>query len=89
MTGLYYYLHCQKSNEVCQIHMPAWSKGRVTSVGDAAHTKSFPGAMGTSLALQGAASLTKALFFQVVITMLLLRSTTSRTNLASKAWKQE
>ncbi len=49
-------------DEVCQIHMPAWSKGRVALLGDAAHTTSFPTGMGTSLAMQGAAILAKALF---------------------------
>ena len=49
-------------DEVCQIHMPAWSKGRVALVGDAAHTTSFPTGMGTSLAMQGATVLAKALF---------------------------
>ena len=49
-------------DEVCQIHMPSWSKGRVALVGDAAHTTSFPTGMGTSLAMQGAAVLAKALF---------------------------
>jgi 2-polyprenyl-6-methoxyphenol hydroxylase-like FAD-dependent oxidoreductase len=41
-------------DEVCQIHMPGWSKGRIALVGDAAHTTSFPTGMGTSLAMQGA-----------------------------------
>lgn len=49
-------------DEVCQIHMPTWSKGRVALVGDAAHTTSFPTGMGTSLAMQGATILAKALF---------------------------
>jgi 2-polyprenyl-6-methoxyphenol hydroxylase-like FAD-dependent oxidoreductase len=44
-------------DEVCQIHMPAWSKERIALVGDAAHTTSFPTGMGTSLAMQGAAIL--------------------------------
>jgi 2-polyprenyl-6-methoxyphenol hydroxylase-like FAD-dependent oxidoreductase len=48
-------------DEVCQIHMPAWTKGRVALVGDAAHTTSFPTGMGTSLAIQGAALLAKEL----------------------------
>lgn len=48
-------------DEVCQIHMPSWTKGRVALVGDAAHTTSFPTGMGTSLAMQGAALIAKAL----------------------------
>ena len=48
-------------DEVCQIHMPAWTKGRVALVGDAAHTTSFPTGMGTSLAMQGATLLAKEL----------------------------
>ncbi|ANH81441.1 FAD-binding monooxygenase [Niabella ginsenosidivorans] len=48
-------------DEVCQIHMPAWSKGRVALVGDAAHTASFPTGMGTSLAMQGATILAQEL----------------------------
>ncbi len=48
-------------DEVCQIHMPTWTKGRVALVGDAAHTTSFPTGMGTSLAIQGATILVKAL----------------------------
>jgi len=49
-------------DEVCQIHMPTWSKGRVALVGDAAHAPSFHTGMGTSLAMQGAAILAKVLF---------------------------
>lgn len=48
-------------DEVCQIHMPAWSNGRVALVGDAAHTTSFPTGMGTSLAMQGATILAQEL----------------------------
>jgi 2-polyprenyl-6-methoxyphenol hydroxylase-like FAD-dependent oxidoreductase len=48
-------------DEVCQIHMPAWTKGQVALVGDAAHTTSFPTGMGTSLAIQGATLLAKEL----------------------------
>jgi 2-polyprenyl-6-methoxyphenol hydroxylase-like FAD-dependent oxidoreductase len=48
-------------DEVCQIHMPTWTKGRVALVGDAAHTASFPTGMGTSLAMQGAMILVKEL----------------------------
>jgi 2-polyprenyl-6-methoxyphenol hydroxylase-like FAD-dependent oxidoreductase len=48
-------------DEVCQIHMPSWTKGRVALVGDAAHTTSFPTGMGTSLAMQGAALVAKEL----------------------------
>lgn len=49
-------------DEVCQIHMPAWSKGRVALVGDAAHTTSFSTGMGTSLAMESAAILAKELY---------------------------
>lgn len=48
-------------DEVCQIHMDTWSNGRVALVGDAAHAPSFHTGMGTSLAMQGAAILAKAL----------------------------
>jgi 2-polyprenyl-6-methoxyphenol hydroxylase-like FAD-dependent oxidoreductase len=48
-------------DEVCQIHMPTWSKGRIALVGDAAHAPSFFTGMGTSLAMQGATVLAKAL----------------------------
>lgn len=48
-------------DEVCQIHMPSWTKGRIALVGDAAHAASFHTGMGTSLAMQGAAVLAKAL----------------------------
>lgn len=48
-------------DEVCQIHMPGWTAGRVALVGDAAHAASFHTGMGTSLALQGAAVLAKQL----------------------------
>ncbi|MER6948137.1 FAD-dependent monooxygenase [Nonomuraea sp. NPDC000554] len=39
---------------VSQIHMPRWSSGRVTLVGDAAYAPSFLTGQGTSLALVGA-----------------------------------
>ncbi|MBS1633994.1 MAG: FAD-dependent monooxygenase [Bacteroidetes bacterium] len=48
-------------DEVCQIHMPAWSNGRVALIGDAAHAASFHTGMGTSLAIQGATILAKEL----------------------------
>lgn len=48
-------------DEVCQIHMPSWTKGRVALLGDAAHTTSFPTGMGTSLAMQGATILANKL----------------------------
>ena len=48
-------------DEVCQIHMPTWTKGRVALVGDAAHASSFFTGMGTSLAMQGATLLAKEL----------------------------
>jgi 2-polyprenyl-6-methoxyphenol hydroxylase-like FAD-dependent oxidoreductase len=49
-------------DEVCQIHMPNWSKGRVALTGDAAHATSFPTGMGTSLAMQGATILAQELY---------------------------
>lgn len=48
-------------DEVCQVHMPTWTKGRVALVGDAAHAPSFFTGMGTSLAMQGATLLAKEL----------------------------
>jgi len=41
-------------DEVCQIKMQSWTKGRVALIGDAAHCSGFPTGMGTSLAMQGA-----------------------------------
>ncbi|MEH7309225.1 FAD-dependent monooxygenase [Neobacillus drentensis] len=41
-------------DEVCQIHMPTWSKGRITLVGDAAYGPSPLSGQGSSLALVGA-----------------------------------
>ncbi|MFC4104247.1 FAD-dependent monooxygenase [Paenibacillus xanthanilyticus] len=41
-------------DEICQIHMPAWSKGRIALVGDAAYGPSPLSGQGTSLALVGA-----------------------------------
>jgi 2-polyprenyl-6-methoxyphenol hydroxylase-like FAD-dependent oxidoreductase len=46
---------------VSQIHLPQWSSGRVTLVGDAAHAPSFLTGQGTSLALVGAYMLAHAL----------------------------
>lgn len=48
-------------DEVSQIHMSDWTKGRIALVGDAAHATSFFTGMGTSLALQGATLLAKEL----------------------------
>lgn len=48
-------------DEASQIHMSSWTKGRVALVGDAAYAPSFFTGMGTSLALQGATLLAKAL----------------------------
>ncbi|KAB2331579.1 FAD-dependent oxidoreductase [Cytobacillus depressus] len=41
-------------DEVCQIHMPTWSKGRITLVGDAGYGPSPLSGQGSSLALVGA-----------------------------------
>jgi 2-polyprenyl-6-methoxyphenol hydroxylase-like FAD-dependent oxidoreductase len=41
-------------DSVSQIHMPAWSKGRVVLAGDAAHATSFLSGQGSSMALVGA-----------------------------------
>jgi len=41
-------------DEICQIHMPTWSKGRVTLVGDAAYGPSPLSGQGSSLSLVGA-----------------------------------
>ncbi|MCW9133694.1 FAD-dependent monooxygenase [Bacillus paramycoides] len=41
-------------DEICQIHMSTWSKGRITLVGDAAYGPSPLSGQGTSLALVGA-----------------------------------
>ncbi len=48
-------------DEVCQIKMPSWTKGRVALIGDAAHCSGFPTGMGTSLAMQGATILAEEL----------------------------
>jgi len=48
-------------SEICQIKMPSWSKNRVALVGDAAYTAGFPTGMGTTLAIQGSATLAKLL----------------------------
>ncbi|MDQ0201094.1 FAD-dependent monooxygenase [Neobacillus ginsengisoli] len=41
-------------DEICQIHMPTWSKGRITLIGDAAYGPSPLSGQGSSLALVGA-----------------------------------
>jgi 2-polyprenyl-6-methoxyphenol hydroxylase-like FAD-dependent oxidoreductase len=41
-------------DSVSQVHMPAWSKGRVVLAGDAAHATSFMSGQGSSMALVGA-----------------------------------
>jgi 2-polyprenyl-6-methoxyphenol hydroxylase-like FAD-dependent oxidoreductase len=48
-------------NELAQIHMPTWSKGRVVLAGDAAHCASPFTGQGTSLALVGAFVLVREL----------------------------
>ncbi|HEY4244619.1 MAG TPA: FAD-dependent monooxygenase [Kofleriaceae bacterium] len=48
-------------DKLCQIRMPAWSKGRVALVGDAGYCPSPAAGMGGSLALDGAAALADAM----------------------------
>eukprot|EP01013_Petalomonas_cantuscygni_P002389 TRINITY_DN12440_c0_g1_i1.p1 TRINITY_DN12440_c0_g1~~TRINITY_DN12440_c0_g1_i1.p1 ORF type:complete len:367 (-),score=-9.07 TRINITY_DN12440_c0_g1_i1:547-1647(-) len=49
-------------DEICQIKMPSWSENRIALVGDAAYTAGFPTGMGTTLAIQGSATLAKLLY---------------------------
>ncbi len=48
-------------DELCQVRMPQWSKGRVALVGDAGYCASPAAGRGGSLALDGAAALANAL----------------------------
>jgi 2-polyprenyl-6-methoxyphenol hydroxylase-like FAD-dependent oxidoreductase len=48
-------------DEICQIKMPSWSKNRIALVGDAAYTAGFVTGLGTTLAIQGSATLAKLL----------------------------
>lgn len=48
-------------DQFCQIKMPAWSKGRVALIGDAAYCPSPAAGQGGSLAMQGAAAVADAL----------------------------
>ena len=48
-------------DKLCQIRMPAWTKGRVALVGDAGYCPSAAAGMGGSLAIIGAAALADAL----------------------------
>ncbi|WP_431259379.1 FAD-dependent monooxygenase [Roseateles chitinivorans] len=48
-------------DKLCQIRMPAWSRGRVVLVGDAAYCASPAAGMGGSLAVHGAAALADAM----------------------------
>jgi 2-polyprenyl-6-methoxyphenol hydroxylase-like FAD-dependent oxidoreductase len=48
-------------DQVCQIKMPCWSRGRVALIGDAAYCPGFPTGMGSTLAMQGAGILADAL----------------------------
>lgn len=48
-------------DKLCQIRMPAWSRGRVVLVGDAGYCPSPAAGMGGSLALDGAAALADAM----------------------------
>jgi 2-polyprenyl-6-methoxyphenol hydroxylase-like FAD-dependent oxidoreductase len=52
-----------------QIHMPAWSAGRVAVLGDAAFSPSFFTGQGTSMALVGAYMMAGALATQAEPTM--------------------
>ena len=49
-------------DQFCQVKMPAWSKGRVVLVGDAAYCPSPAAGQGGSLAMQGAAAIADALW---------------------------
>ena len=48
-------------DQLCQIRMGSWSKGRVSLVGDAAYCPSPAAGMGGSVAILGAAALADAL----------------------------
>lgn len=48
-------------DKLCQVRMPAWSRGRVVLVGDAGYCASPAAGMGGSLAIDGAAALGDAL----------------------------
>lgn len=48
-------------DKLCQVRMPAWSKGRVALVGDAGYCPSPAAGRGGSLAIDGAAALADAL----------------------------
>ena len=48
-------------DKLCQIRMPAWSRGRVALVGDAGYCASPAAGMGGSLAIDGAAALADAM----------------------------
>lgn len=48
-------------DKLCQIRMPAWSRGRVVLVGDAGYCPSPAAGMGGSLAIDGAAALADAM----------------------------
>jgi len=48
-------------DKLCQVRMPAWSKGRVALVGDAAYCPSPAAGMGGSIAIDGAAALADAM----------------------------
>ncbi len=48
-------------DKLCQVRMPAWTKGRVALVGDAGYSASPAAGMGGSLAINGAAALADAM----------------------------
>jgi 2-polyprenyl-6-methoxyphenol hydroxylase-like FAD-dependent oxidoreductase len=53
-SGTFYF------DELCQIKMPSWTKGRIALVGDAGYCASPAAGMGGSLAIDGAAALADA-----------------------------
>ena len=48
-------------DKFCQVKMPSWTKGRVALVGDAGYCASPAAGMGGSLAMSGAAAISRCL----------------------------